>query len=169
MSDRIVVMNQGLVEQVGSPREVYEHPTSVFVAKFIGQCTLLEGRLERDQTAGGRFVTRTGIVLTLSAQSGASNAGRACSVVIRPEYVRILGAGEGAANDAANTMEATVEDAVYVGERINLNLRLPQGDFILAAGHVSPGRPLPQHGDHVRIALPPEDLSVVALGGERGQ
>jgi putative spermidine/putrescine transport system ATP-binding protein len=153
MSDRIAVMNKGTIEQLGSPRDIYESPKSVFVARFIGQCTVLEGRV----TTADLFTARSGASLRILPRANAGEAG----LVIRPEFVRLLPDGE---DGAINTMDATVADAVYVGERVNLTLRLAQGDSLLASGRAIPGKPLPLSGDRLRIAIAPEEMSLVPLG-----
>ena len=153
MSDRIAVMNKGAIEQLGAPREIYETPKSIFVARFIGQCTVLEGRI----TGSDTFTARSGTSLRIAAGAESSDVG----LVIRPECVRLLNG----AQSAANSLEATVADAVYVGERVNLTLRLERGDSILASTRASPGQKLPSAGDRLRVAIAPEELSLVPLTG----
>jgi ABC-type Fe3+/spermidine/putrescine transport system ATPase subunit len=169
MSDRIAVMNHGLVEQVGTPREVYERPASLFVARFIGQCTVLEGSLEAIVGTAARFVSRAGTGFTVDCEGVAGTAGRAVGLVIRPEFVEVRpSVAMTNGHPAVNAMDAVVEEAVYVGERIDLTLRLAQGDSIIVAQRVLPGRALPQPGDQVVIAVPPTDLSLVPLPGGAG-
>src|ERR671933_2485237 len=88
MSDRIAVMNGGRVEQVGSPREVYERPETPFVADFIGSLNALE--LEVDELVGGYAVTRLGKEqrIVVPAASG-MKAGDIVRIAVRPERVRI--------------------------------------------------------------------------------
>ena len=163
MSDRIAVMNRGLVEQIGTPREVYEKPSSLFVARFIGQCSVLEGRLEAVDGTVARFVSRAGTPFIVECE-GRAGSDAAAGLVIRPEFVELrTRSNEGA---AVNAMDAVVEEAVYVGERIDLTLRLAHGDPILVAQRASPGRPLPQPGDRVVIAVSPSELSLVPLPTE---
>ncbi len=167
MSDRVAVMNRGLVEQIGTPREVYERPASVFVARFIGQCTVLPGRLETEDGEARRFVSRSGAAFRVARRGPAIASGGSVGLVIRPEFVRVLAADADASSCGELYLaEASVEEAVYVGERVNLTLRLTEGDAILAAVHVSPGSGLPRTGDRVRIAVAPEETSLVALDVE---
>jgi spermidine/putrescine ABC transporter ATP-binding subunit len=162
MSDRIVVMNRGRVEQIGTPREVYERPASLFVARFIGQCTVLEGRLDAIEGTAARFVSRAGTPFAVECAGVAAAAGRAAGLVIRPEFVEVrAAAADGVA--AVNVMDAIVEEAVYVGERVDLTVRLPHGDSIVVAQRASPGRALPQPGDRVVIAVSPAELTLVPL------
>ena len=127
MSDRIVVMNQGTIEQFASPREIYEHPASIFVARFIGQCTILTGRLDRVQGPHQIFLTPSGVSLKLALGAEPIARGSACAVIVRPELTEIFDQLN-AVNDATtNVLTATVEDVVYVGERVNLSLNSARG------------------------------------------
>ena len=162
MSDRIVVMNRGRVEQIGTPREIYERPASLFVARFIGQCTVLEGRLDAIEGTAARFVSRAGTPFAVECAGIAGSAGRAVGLVIRPEFVEVRAATTDMAA-TVNAMDAIVEEAVYVGERVDLTVRLAQGDSVVVAQRALPGRALPQPGDRVVIAVSPAELSLVPL------
>ena len=164
MSDRIAVMNHGLVEQIGTPREIYERPASLFVARFIGQCTVLEGRLEAIAGTSARFVSRAGASFVVESAGIAGTTARAVGLVLRPEFVDVRpGAAEANGHAAVNAMDAVVEEAVYVGERIDLTVRLAGGDPILVAQRALPGRALPQPGDRLQIAVSPAELSLVPM------
>src|SRR5712691_8698430 len=88
MSDRIAVMNRGLVEQVGGPREIYEHPQTAFVADFIGSLNALDLRI--DELVGGYAVMRLGegdrIVVAVDA---GTRTGDTFRVAVRPERVQV--------------------------------------------------------------------------------
>ena len=92
MSDRIAVMNRGQVEQIGGPREIYEHPTTAFVADFIGSLNMLE--LTVDEIVGGFAVMRAaeGERVVLAAPPNVQ-VGTALRVAVRPERVRIAAVG----------------------------------------------------------------------------
>jgi multiple sugar transport system ATP-binding protein len=101
MADRIVVMNHGVVEQAGSPLELYDNPANVFVAGFIGSpaMNLIKGRFK----AGAKpsFVSDGGVVLPLAAAPAASD-GRSAIYGIRPEHISI---GSGTANAEVTVVE----------------------------------------------------------------
>jgi ABC-type Fe3+/spermidine/putrescine transport system ATPase subunit len=97
MSDRIAVMSRGRLEQVGTPREIYERPATRFAAEFIGTANLFDGTAD-----GGTVRTDDGLALSIDAP----RAGRV-TVVVRPEKLR-LGRG-------ANAVEATVGEILYAG------------------------------------------------------
>ena len=107
MSDRMAVMNEGHIEQVGPPTEVYDDPESAFVADFIGDVNVFDGTVE-----GGRFRAADGREFeTPSAE--ADSAGGDATLVVRPERLHI---GENL--DMANTVDGTVDDAVFRGSNI---------------------------------------------------
>ena len=114
MSDRIAVMHRGRVEQVATPRVLYETPATAFVAGFIGNINLLAGR-----AAGANAVACGGATL---AATGAAPAGAAVAIALRPERVRLDPAG---AMDTLLTM--TVAHVVYQGETVRYILRSDAG------------------------------------------
>ncbi len=94
MSDRIVILNEGRVEQIGAPLDLYDRPANLFVAGFIGSpaMNILNGRLKRAD--GGAFVEVGGLRLPVAADAAIAE-GRAVSWGLRPEHCR-LGDGPGA-------------------------------------------------------------------------
>jgi spermidine/putrescine transport system ATP-binding protein len=110
MSDRIAVMDAGLVQQLGTPREVYEQPATPFVADFIGSLNAIEIRV--DEVVGGYGVARLGeqdrVVVPVEA---GTSAGSELRVAVRPEHVR-LGAGGG---ENGSRLGGTIADIVYLG------------------------------------------------------
>src|SRR5436190_18896236 len=107
MSDRIAVMNGGRVEQTGSPREIYEHPSTTFVADFIGSLNALD--LTIDELVGGYAVARFGederVVVPVRA---GRRAGEEIRVAVRPERVQI-----GPAPDGGSRLEGTIAELVF--------------------------------------------------------
>jgi spermidine/putrescine transport system ATP-binding protein len=112
MSDRIAVMNGGRVEQIGSPREIYEHPQTAFVADFIGSLNALE--LTVDELVGDFLVARLGERERIVAVSGERRVGDSVRVAVRPEQVQIGPAGS-AAPDGGSQLEGTIAQVVYLG------------------------------------------------------
>jgi spermidine/putrescine transport system ATP-binding protein len=120
MSDRLAVMAGGKIEQLGSPREVYEHPQTAFVADFLGVSNLMRARVVE-----GRRVDVGGVVL--SAERGEARAG-VVRLTIRPERVRI----EPASTQGENRVPATIERFVYLGSTTQVFVALPGGDRVQA-------------------------------------
>jgi len=111
MADRIVVMNRGQIEQVGTPLEIYRHPVSPFVADFVGAMNFVAG------TALGAHAVRVGSVDLLAEAQGLAS-GAAVTVAIRPEDVQVR-AGP---NGEPNTFEARVESVTFVGSFFRVDL-----------------------------------------------
>jgi putative spermidine/putrescine transport system ATP-binding protein len=123
MSDRVVVMNRGRVEQVGSPRAIYTEPQTRFVAGFIGEATFFEGRIGPTTGAGTAFVTRQGLALTVAPVVG-GHEGEPAIASLRAEAVSLLTAGEAATARFANRATGILEEIAYLGADITYRVRL---------------------------------------------
>jgi spermidine/putrescine transport system ATP-binding protein len=137
MSDRIAVMSEGRIEQIGSPREIYDAPATGFVAGFIGAANLLpavvrdvDGTAVTVELAGGHRVT-------VPASSGAAAAGSTVSVMLRPERLRLA---ESAPPDG-ESLPVTLEQSVFRGPVVRHTLRAADGTVIVA--HAAAGPCLP--------------------------
>src|SRR5215475_3899314 len=157
MADRIAVMRRGRIVQVGTPRGLYTHPESAFVAEFIGGTNLLPGRLEE---ADDFFSVRTdaGVV---RAENGAKGGMRGhpvfCSV--RPESIRLQPFG-GSLPELMNQLTAEVQSIMYRGDSEEYSLRLSDGAILRAVEHDQAIRK-PQVGDRVTIQFDPRDVVVL--------
>jgi spermidine/putrescine transport system ATP-binding protein len=128
MSDRIVLMRQGRIAQIGTPRELYDRPASRYVADFIGDTNLLAGTVV--ESAGGVATLRTGDVTLRGLGDGAPPVGREAWLTVRPEAIRIDGPG---APPGQNTVAGTVNDAVYAGSALRVHVTLPGGQRLVAS------------------------------------
>jgi iron(III) transport system ATP-binding protein len=118
MSNLIAVMKDGVVQQVGRPREVYEHPRSRFVADFIGTSNFIDGVIERKEPGGDVYVVETAHG-KLTAPSGASFApGTAVVVAARPEQIDIKSA-TGSNGAGPNSWSGTVGNRAFMGEAVD--------------------------------------------------
>ena len=145
MSDRIAVMNEGRVEQIGAPSEIYEQPDSNFVTSFIGHSNIFPGQVA-DVMNGEMRVKAAGTMVRVPSVRGVS-AGDTVSLVVRPEHILL-----GDSSDAGDNVAATrgrVTDKTYQGSFIRYELAI--GDLSLVAEAVN--RP---------------DLAVYELGAEIG-
>jgi ABC-type Fe3+/spermidine/putrescine transport system ATPase subunit len=129
MSDRIVLMRQGRIAQIGTPRELYDRPASRYVADFIGDTNLLAGTVV--ESAGGVATLRVGDVALRGLSDGALSAGREAWLTVRPEVIRLTD-GHGAPA-AHNTVAGTVDDAVYAGSELRVHVTLPGGQRLVAS------------------------------------
>ncbi len=159
MSDRLAVMDQGRIEQVGTPDEVYEEPRTAYVADFLGVANLLDA----SRTRGGG-VLQLG-PFSLDATAGDTEATGSVKVVIRPERVHVA-TGEG---DGANRVPAMVERLVYVGPTTQIHLRLPHGAPIQALVANQEGRPDWAAGTPVTVTLPADALRVLGPDTEKAE
>jgi spermidine/putrescine transport system ATP-binding protein len=113
MSDRIAVMNGGRVEQIGTPREVYERPETAFVADFIGSLNALDFRV--DELVGEYALMRPGDGERVIVASGSGlGKGDSLRVAVRPERV-LLGPPGAPAADSGSRLEGTIREIVYLG------------------------------------------------------
>jgi spermidine/putrescine transport system ATP-binding protein len=113
MSDRIAVMNGGHVEQIGTPREIYERPHTSFVADFIGSLNALDLRI--DELVGVNAVMRLGEAERLVVPVGPGHtAGESVRVAVRPERVQIEPAGSPLLNGGSR-LEGTIAEIVFLG------------------------------------------------------
>jgi spermidine/putrescine ABC transporter ATP-binding subunit len=157
MSDRIVVMNNGSIEQAGSPADIYERPRSRFVAEFVGMINLLNGSVI-GQAGGDGLVQVETPVGTLAATADAPLSG-AVSVVFRPERVRFAPAAPG---EAPNSFRARVTATVYLGSRRSVRVVTETGIEIMIdrPNDGADGEPIP--GTEITVSIRPEDCRVLA-------
>jgi len=149
-ADRIAVMNQGRIEQVATPYEVYERPTTQFVAAFIGRTNTLEGTLLAPgevATAGGRLraVDETGCP-----------PGTPVAVCIRPHHVQVAEAGLAPPN--GNHFRGRVLRSAYLGEARDYQVELEAGGRVRATAPPTSDLPV---GSEVTVQLPVERCRVV--------
>jgi spermidine/putrescine transport system ATP-binding protein len=126
MSDRVAVMNKGRVEQVGPPRDVYENPTSAYVADFLGVSNLMDVTVVGPEGDGVALELAGGQRLLATAGSLTSHG--SVKVVIRPERVGIEHAGTAGANRIAGVVTRTV----YLGAGTSVTLELANGATLTA-------------------------------------
>jgi putative spermidine/putrescine transport system ATP-binding protein len=132
LSDRIVLMHDGEVAQVGTPAEIYNRPTSLFSAGFVGESTELRGRLRTVVRQGAaEVVLYDGTVITATSPGGIA-AGAPVVVCVRPEHMSV------ARDDAAPStgLQMVIRDKAYKGDRVQLTGRFATGDEGLV--HVAP-------------------------------
>ncbi|GAA3039318.1 ABC transporter ATP-binding protein [Streptosporangium longisporum] len=122
MSDRIAVMNDGAVEQLGAPREIYERPATAFVAGFIGTSNLLSGTVEglRD----GFAVLRLGEDDHVLAEGGSFHAGEPIAITVRPEKITICTERP---SGGLSVVRGVVSEVVYLGLYTSYTVRLAHG------------------------------------------
>jgi spermidine/putrescine transport system ATP-binding protein len=156
MSDRLAVMSNGRVEQIGTPSEVYEEPLTTYVADFLGVSNLMDARAE-GANGSGRCAVRLGDFQLIAAQ-GILDARGEAKIVIRPERVRLEEAG----STGENRVPGMVERVVYVGSTMQVIVHLAPGQTLQAWVQNQGDGSLPyQQGASVTVHLPPEALRVL--------
>lgn len=158
MADRIVVMNQGFIEQISTPTDVYAKPASPFVADFIGTTNFIDGVM----TADGR-ISVAGVTIDGSDDSSAFAAGDRVTICVRPEDVQVAET----TNAQNGSFEVTVSDIEFLGSFYRCHLTPTRGDgtgFMadLSANHARNLRL--EEGRALNALLPAEFVRVYASG-----
>jgi spermidine/putrescine ABC transporter ATP-binding subunit len=152
MADRVVVMHEGRVEQVGTPEEIYSRPRTRFVASFIGVCNFLPGEVVAAE--GGRLIFRSGgLTLAMAPHGPVAALGARGTLAVRPEVIRLVRAGERPPADA-NTAAAEVREVTYLGASRHFRVALPTGHELLVFEQ-SAGEPPVGPGESVTVAWAP--------------
>ncbi len=155
MSDQIVVMSNGVMEQVGSPEEVYNEPVSRFVAEFLGHANILQGRLK---SAGGASepaqvdVETGGVMQVRPARRGGPGVHDGVTVVVRAEKVKVAESHEPASG--VNVLDGRITAVDYQGPFVRYFVAI--GDYRLQAINTIEGRPFDE-GTPVRVAIAADD------------
>jgi len=160
MSDRIAVMNEGVVEQIAGPEEVYDRPASRFVAGFIGVSNLLPGEVVTANGNGPAVRLDSGAVVPLAERPGL-DTGERCQAIVRPEKLAVNVQG-----DAGVT--GVLESSVYLGTATQLVARMPDGASLTALVpnvDEEARRRLPAPGEKIRLSWAPEHMHIVKEEG----
>ena len=163
MASRIVVLNQGVIEQVGSPLELYRNPDNLFVAGFLGapKMNLLQGTLAAASSTVTE-VTLPGVgCVRVAADATRSTPGGAVTLGIRPEHLQLSAGHDGSAD---NTLAARVDLIEYLGDHLLAYTSIAgikDGLCAKLAGHATPLRT----GDAARVHLPPAQCLLFDAAG----
>ncbi len=157
MSDKIIVMSSGHIEQIGSPEEVYNHPASEFVAGFLGTSNILDvAVIERNNDSVTLDIPNFGKAqIPLAQASGLGDASKG-RIVMRAEKLQLT---DSAAPEGAPSAKARVEAVDYQGQLARYFVRI--GELQLQVINMIEGRPFSQ-GAEVTVTLSPDDCTVLA-------
>ncbi|TPM07136.1 ABC transporter ATP-binding protein [Mesorhizobium sp. B2-3-11] len=128
MADRIAIMDKGEVMQVATPAEVYEAPTSRFVAHFVGNVNMFEGKVAERTDKTTHITGATGAQIVV--ENGAAATGADIIFAIRPEKIRVSSKKPA---DAVNALEGEVYDIAYLGDMTVYHVRLDDGQIVRAS------------------------------------
>ena len=165
MSDRIAVMNGGVVEQLATPRELYQRPASAFVAGFIGTSNLIELRIDRrDDVVLAMDLGNEQRILAVDPRDG-QHRDRA-TITVRPEWIKLA---NGAANDRASYVGGTVVDVVYLGSITQLIVLLQTGERLTVHQlNDEVGATDPRPGEQVMLRWAAEHSYIVGSATDAG-
>jgi putative spermidine/putrescine transport system ATP-binding protein len=155
ISDRIVVMNEGRVEQVGTSSEIYNYPRTRFVASFVGTLNILSGHVV-DPASGKMAVDGQELVTT--QQLAPDDAGKKRLLALRPEAIVLEAPAAG-----RNTLAATVEEVNFLGAVVRIRTRVKDAVISLDVFN-DPNRRLPERGQPVALGFSHENLLVLEEG-----
>ena len=157
LADRIVVMNQGRIEQVGKPLDLYYEPANLFVAGFIGSPAMNFFPATVERIEGGMARATGPSIAPVSLPAGSLKAGDALTVGIRPEHLTVGGAG-------AFSSSGVVELVERLGESSYAHVRRADDKLMVAEVR---GRDTPSAGDAVTLSAPAQDLHAFDPAGQR--
>jgi putative spermidine/putrescine transport system ATP-binding protein len=149
MSDRVVVMSEGRIEQVGAPFEVYNYPRTRFVASFVGTLNVLEGKILDPEK--GRIAIDGQEIRAVRGVVDAA-AGDVRSVALRPEAIILNGEGGG-----RNEIRGTIDEVSFLGAVVRIRVRIAENSISLDTFN-SATTPPPKRGDQVTLSFAPEDV-----------
>ncbi len=155
ISDRVVVMNNGRIEQAGTPFEIYNFPTTQFVAQFVGTLNTLSAQVH--DGASGKLVVDRQEIQTAQPLEGAQS-GEIVSVSIRPERISLAGLyGEA---PKANILDCTIENITFLGSIVRIQVRTGENVFY-ADTFNNPFLELPKIGEKTKITFSKEAVLVL--------
>lgn len=163
MSDRIAILSDGELQQVGAPRDIYESPANEFVASFIGDSNIADARCHAADGPSIDLLVSEAMRITAD-QPGSITAGQRVRVLIRPEAITVN-------TDVSGTPAewiADVEEAMYLGDQVKCLLRLPSGVRLVARVTGQRASAALTAGGRVAVSIAPSAVRVfdAPSGGE---
>ncbi|GAB5096367.1 ABC transporter ATP-binding protein [Caballeronia sp. GAFFF2] len=162
MSDRIVLMNQGRVEQIATPDELYRSPRTAFAASFIGTANLISGTVQDD--IGTHVVVSTPLgMLRAATASQTMSRGAAVKLLVRPESVRMTSAHRPPDDHAVDGIchSGTLEDSITLGSVVRHHVRLADDTQIVVQQQGTRRRAEHERGAPVLVDWAPEDCQII--------
>ena len=162
MSDRIVLMNEGRVEQIATPNELYRAPRTAFAADFIGTANLIPGTVLGFENGHTVVSTPLGPLRGVSGETAPAN-GSAVQLLIRPEYVRLRAAAD-AAHDGVVQGSGTLDDSITLGSVVRHHVRIAGDRQIIVQQQNDRATGVYTRGDPVVLDWAPENCLIIADG-----
>ena len=153
MSDRVAVFNDGRIQQLASPSDLYERPDNSFVAQFIGENNKLPGTIESIE--GDKCTVRLANGEVIDATPvNVSQKGAQTLVSIRPERVEFK---EERMPEGAHTIDAVVMESIYMGDLFRTRLRVAGSDEFVIKSRNTQGQRILHPGENIKIGWAPQD------------
>ena len=159
MSDRVAVMSQGRIEQIGLSTEIYDHPASAFVASFVGEANIFAGRIAAADGPIAEIDSPYGPLR--AANPRRLGIGEQALLFVRPERMRLA---DGAVAAPDNVIESTIGDEVFEGMAVNILLDNPHGRPISLTMVNDGAMRRHERGRRQRIAFAPEQAVLLPAG-----
>ena len=164
MSDRICLMNEGEIEQLGTPDDLYFRPETVFAADFLGESNLLDATVTGTRDGAVRLEGPNGAPVEAPAR-GEMIQDQKVKFMVRPENVRLLDPDE----EAENTLDARLQDVILVGQVTKYYAKLGDGTDVSATQLTRHGIPKFQQGEEVRFGFDHQSTVVLPLDEAAGR
>jgi ABC-type Fe3+/spermidine/putrescine transport system ATPase subunit len=158
MSDRVAVMNNGRIEQIGPGEEVYLRPQTTFVARFIGETNLMSGLVQ--SINGSEALIEVGGLLLRAQAPESVRPGDAVNLSIRPESIEIRSTDDLRCSEDSNVYAARVSDVTFFGSTVRYQMTLHTGDLLDVQRLAGGGLTL-AIGDEAMICLRPSSAVVL--------
>ena len=156
VSDRIAVMNQGVIQQIGTPKDIYQRPANIFVSTFIGRSNVIEGKLDvKDGSAW--VVTKTGFKAPIKGVRPEFMKDMDVTLSIRPEEFLLD-------RDSTEGIPAVVDDCVFLGLNTHYFVHLASGEEVVIIQESSIDNVI-EPGSEIKLTLNTEKLNVFTADG----
>jgi spermidine/putrescine transport system ATP-binding protein len=159
MSDRIAVLLDGRVEQIGAPQEIYATPATTYVAGFLGSANIYDADL---LSVSGHEATCSALDSKVLAHLDADVATGPAAIIIRPERIALIGADD-VVPDGRNALRGMIRDIVYMGSSTHVGIELPGGETLTVevANHDGPSSVPYPPGSTVQCVCTPDAVRVL--------
>ena len=155
IADRVAVLDQGVIQQVGTPVELYDTPANRFIAHFVGTINLLSGTLE---TAGGNTVFRSALPGAITLPAVTASSGPA-EIAIRPHAMQL--AAPGASLDSGRSwLDGTVAEREFLGEFVRYNVKVGPSELVVDQPHYMGERGFAP-GATVKVGINPAQVKLL--------
>lgn len=145
ISDKVAIMNHGVIEQMDKPAEIYNHPKTEFIARFVG----FENFMDLTRTGEGKFMTSAGNEITVTEDTAGDRL-RAC---IRPEDIVIEKDGA----ESVNSIQGVVNVQTFLGKRTQYNVSTDIGELIVSTAQEN----VFSVGDNITLSLTPNKIVLI--------